>query len=44
MLYEVITEFPKGFEKDLTVEENAIPWLQNAPEAFCNTDDRNNFV
>ncbi|WP_347841574.1 SpoIID/LytB domain-containing protein [uncultured Draconibacterium sp.] len=30
---------PKGFETDLTVEENAVPWLKNAPEAFCNTDD-----
>ena len=30
---------PKGFETDLTVEANAIPWLKNAPEAFCNTDD-----
>jgi len=32
-------EFPNGFETDLTVEENAVAWLQNAPEAFCNTDD-----
>lgn len=30
---------PKGFETDLTVETNAVPWLKNAPEAFCNTDD-----
>lgn len=30
---------PEGFATDLTVEENAIPWLKNAPEAFCNTDD-----
>ncbi|WP_321344087.1 SpoIID/LytB domain-containing protein [uncultured Draconibacterium sp.] len=30
---------PKGFETDLTMEENAVPWLKNAPEAFCNTDD-----
>nr|WP_321485746.1 SpoIID/LytB domain-containing protein [uncultured Draconibacterium sp.] len=30
---------PKGFETDLTVEENAVLWLKNAPEAFCNTDD-----
>lgn len=32
-------ENPKGFETDLTLEKNAIPWLKNAPEAFCNTDD-----
>ena len=32
-------EFPKGFEKDLTVEKNAAMWLQNHPEAFCNTTD-----
>lgn len=33
------TTTPKGFESDLTVEENAVPWLKNAPKAFCNTDD-----
>ncbi len=32
-------ESPKGFETDLTNEENAVPWLKNAPEAFCNTKD-----
>lgn len=32
-------ELPKGFETDLTIEANAIPWLNKAPEAFCNTDD-----
>ncbi len=32
-------EFTQGFEMDLTVEENAVPWLKNAPEAFCNTND-----
>ncbi len=31
--------FPKGFEKDLTLEKNAMAWLNNSPEAFCNTDD-----
>ncbi|QIA07886.1 SpoIID/LytB domain-containing protein [Draconibacterium halophilum] len=30
---------PKGFDTDLTVEENAVPWLKKAPEAFCNTTD-----
>nr|WP_321357332.1 SpoIID/LytB domain-containing protein [uncultured Draconibacterium sp.] len=30
---------PKGLETDLTVETNAVLWLKNAPEAFCNTDD-----
>ncbi len=28
-----------GFATDLTLEENALPWLRNAPEAFCNTND-----
>ncbi len=32
-------EFPSGFEKDLTVEKNALAWLNNSPEAFCNTKD-----
>ena len=32
-------EFPAGFEKDLTVEANALSWLKNSPEAFCNTTD-----
>ncbi len=31
--------FPAGFEDDLTVEQNAMAWLNNSPEAFCNTDD-----
>lgn len=31
--------FSAGFEKDLTVEENAASWLKNNPEAFCNTTD-----
>lgn len=31
--------FPAGFEKDLTVEPNAVSWLKNSPEAFCNTTD-----
>lgn len=30
---------PEAYKTDLTVEENAVPWLINAPEAFCNTDD-----
>ncbi|HPF52763.1 MAG TPA: SpoIID/LytB domain-containing protein [Draconibacterium sp.] len=32
-------EFPAGFEKDLTIEKNAVAWLNSSPEAFCNTDD-----
>lgn len=32
-------EFPKGFEPDLTVEQNAFAWLNASPEAFCNTHD-----
>ncbi len=30
---------PKGFETDLTMEKNSVVWLNNKPEAFCNTDD-----
>ena len=30
---------PNGFKTNLTLEENAVPWLKGAPEAFCNTDD-----
>ncbi len=26
--------------KDLKVEENAVAWINNSPEAFCNTDDK----
>uniref|UniRef100_UPI003217E2AA SpoIID/LytB domain-containing protein n=1 Tax=uncultured Draconibacterium sp. TaxID=1573823 RepID=UPI003217E2AA len=32
-------EAPKGYKRDLTVEENSVEWLQNNPESFCNTDD-----
>lgn len=32
-------EMPDGFEKDLTVEENAVKWLRETPKAFCNTDE-----
>jgi len=32
-------QFPAGFEKDLKIEKNAVAWLNNSPEAFCNTDD-----
>jgi len=32
-------EDPKGFETDLTVEENSEDWLNKTPEAFCNTED-----
>ncbi|WP_340114043.1 SpoIID/LytB domain-containing protein [Maribellus mangrovi] len=32
-------KFPEGFEADLTIEKNAVAWLNNTPEAFCNTDD-----
>ena len=33
-------ELPAGFEKDLTIEKNAVTWLNNSPDAFCNTDDK----
>lgn len=33
------SKFPVGFEKNLTIEKNAVAWLNNSPEAFCNTDD-----
>ncbi len=32
-------EFPAGFERNLTIEANAVSWLKNSPEAFCNTTD-----
>ena len=32
-------EFPAGFERDLTIEKNAVDWIHKNPEAFCNTDD-----
>lgn len=38
-----IVDNPKlaeGFDADLTNEEAADKWIRNAPEAFCNTDDR----
>ncbi|MDD5185700.1 MAG: SpoIID/LytB domain-containing protein, partial [Paludibacter sp.] len=31
---------PKGFELDLTLEENAVKWIRQSPEAFCNTTDK----
>jgi len=31
--------FPVGFKADLSVEKNAIQWLNNSPEAFCNTNN-----
>ncbi len=31
---------PKGFELDLTIEENAESWIRQSPEAFCNTTDK----
>ena len=31
---------PEGFELDLTVEENAVKWISQSPEAFCNTTDK----
>jgi len=31
---------PKGFEPDLTIEENAEKWIRQSPEAFCNTTDK----
>jgi stage II sporulation protein D len=32
-------EAPKGFQLDLTVEENAERWIRSNPPAFCNTTD-----
>jgi SpoIID/LytB domain protein len=31
---------PEGFDADLTREEAAQKWIRNAPEAFCNTNDK----
>jgi SpoIID/LytB domain protein len=31
---------PEGFDLDLTVEENAVKWIRQSPEAFCNTNDK----
>ena len=31
---------PEGFKLDLTVEENAVKWIRQSPEAFCNTTDK----
>lgn len=33
-------ETPKGFETDLCQEEAADKWIRNAPDAFCNTHDK----
>ena len=30
---------PDGFDTDLTKEDNARRWIENAPSAFCNTND-----
>lgn len=32
---------PKGFELDLTNEENAVAFINGNPDAFCNTEDEN---
>jgi len=32
-------EFPAGFERDLTLEKNAVAWINGSPDAFCNTTD-----
>jgi SpoIID/LytB domain protein len=34
------TEFPAGFESDLTIEQNAEKWIRKNPEAFCNTNNK----
>ena len=31
---------PEGFDTDLTSEDAAQKWIRNAPEAFCNTQDK----
>lgn len=33
-------ELAEGFDPDLTNEEAAQKWIRNAPEAFCNTHDK----
>lgn len=40
---QAIVDNPKlaeGFDPDLTKEEAAQKWIRNAPEAFCNTHDK----
>jgi stage II sporulation protein D len=32
---------PAGYQMDLTVEDHAQKWIRTAPEAWCNTNDRN---
>ncbi|MBQ3634504.1 MAG: DUF4922 domain-containing protein [Bacteroidales bacterium] len=32
-------QWPKGYERDLTKEENAERWIEGEPEAYCNTSD-----
>jgi SpoIID/LytB domain protein len=32
--------FPEGYEQNLTVEANAVKWIRESPEAFCNTSDK----
>jgi len=32
-------EIPKGFDINLSIEENAVKWIHNSPEAYCNTTD-----
>jgi SpoIID/LytB domain protein len=31
---------PDGFNDDLTQETNAVAWINGAPDAFCNTNDK----
>ena len=33
-------EIPAGFDTNLTEESAADKWIRNAPEAFCNTNDK----
>lgn len=33
-------ELAEGFDPDLTNEDAAQKWIRNAPEAFCNTNDK----
>ncbi len=34
-------ELPAGFNTDLTQEANAVKWINGVPDAFCNTNDKN---
>src|SRR5665647_355182 len=33
-------ELPADFNTDLTLETNAVEWINGAPDAFCNTNDK----